>query len=750
MTAQIYPPYTMAYNFAIQAGQSSSSTDEQGNAIYNDGTYSFVTGKFNGTASFGVCGNKVSAGGGDDIFVAVYDNTGACVDVEIAGGTGTDEGLGITSFSSGGTKYVYVCGYKGSDIYFIKYTFAAGALNFSSDHTVTSSGTDGKARAITNDGTNVYATGYYTTSANFGSGTTRFKQDNCSSNNGTGRDMFLVKYGTGSWSETAFGQIGDSNSDDCEGYAITYASSPAARLYLTGYFKGTVRFVCPSGGTLSTNGSTGRDIFVTSATNGCVFNDDQKRGGGSSAETGGHEYTNDIGYGITSFYASSTSNGIAVTGNIHNSSCTFGTNTINGASNGSCAFFAKYPINSVTGNINGDASWAYSTGYSSGTETYSQGRCASNDGYHFVFGGLARSITTFSGASSTRIDLNGKSSTSSDVGFIVKFDRDGKVVWADEIDQAPASGGAKCFGIFTTSSCVQHITGYFAGSCSFGATPTNLTASGSSDVFVASVKKDNYVIEYCGTPSFSFEIHCDVTNASTYSWVGSPSSSNISPTNTWNPTFTISNCSSTAGTITYTVTTTGGTSAGSRTIIVKSSKAATSTSADAGVDKSNCSGSFTGTIGGSGCNGWTYSWTTCTSSISPCTALNPTVTNLTSTTNYTLTVTDACGATDTDVMTVTVNCSCCCLSEPDDTPIDNPTEVFPNPSGGIFTIMPGEDLPGYFNVVITDIAGRVIYAQSNVANDVPYSVDISDHARGTYLMTMTSGDKKIIYKLSIE
>ncbi|HLG02603.1 MAG TPA: SBBP repeat-containing protein, partial [Bacteroidia bacterium] len=85
------------FNWAVKAGGSGSDralsikVDAAGN--------SYITGFFNGTATFG--GNTVISSGVQDIFIAKYDNAGNCVWVQRAGGSGSDIGNGITVDNAG-------------------------------------------------------------------------------------------------------------------------------------------------------------------------------------------------------------------------------------------------------------------------------------------------------------------------------------------------------------------------------------------------------------------------------------------------------------------------------------------------------------------------------------------------------------------------------------------------------------------------------------------------------------------------
>lgn len=72
-------------------GMAGITTDALGN--------SFITGRFNGTVTVG--GTLLTSSGGDEIFIAKYDNSGNFIWVTQAGGIGSDYGNGITTSHDG-------------------------------------------------------------------------------------------------------------------------------------------------------------------------------------------------------------------------------------------------------------------------------------------------------------------------------------------------------------------------------------------------------------------------------------------------------------------------------------------------------------------------------------------------------------------------------------------------------------------------------------------------------------------------
>ena len=162
-------------NITALASAGGTSYDE-GNGIAVDASGNvYVTGSYNGTATFGTT-TKTSAGG-YDIFVAKYNSSGTLQWVQSAGGTSYDYGRGIAVDASGN---VYVTGYYegtatfgtttkisagGHNIFVAKYN-SSGALQWvqSARGTLYDIGSD-----IAVDGSgNVYVTGRYQGTATFG------------------------------------------------------------------------------------------------------------------------------------------------------------------------------------------------------------------------------------------------------------------------------------------------------------------------------------------------------------------------------------------------------------------------------------------------------------------------------------------------------------------------------------------------------------------------------------------------------
>ena len=97
---------------------------DQGISIAVDGSDTYLTGFFSGTATFGqgqTNQTTLSSAGIDDIFVAKYDSAGVLQWVRRAGGTGSDQGVGIAVDGSG---HSYLTGFFSGTA-----TFAQGQAN---------------------------------------------------------------------------------------------------------------------------------------------------------------------------------------------------------------------------------------------------------------------------------------------------------------------------------------------------------------------------------------------------------------------------------------------------------------------------------------------------------------------------------------------------------------------------------------------------------------------------------------------
>ena len=361
----------------------------------------YVTGSFQGNLNFG--GISLTSAGMADIFVAKYSPDGKVVWVKRAGGTGNDVGNGI---------------------------------------------------AIDDNG-NIYVTGYFDSTADFGN----FIMTTAGS-----QDIFIVKYltdGTVAWVNRAGGVDADDG-----GTSITVDLSE--NIYLTGYFRGTVAdfgkdtlFVINKPSDIYT------EIFIAK------YHSDGTEEWAKSA--GG--VLEDYGSGITT----DPNGNIYVTGYI-NGLANFG--SIKTIKNVYEAFVAKY-------SPDGNTVWVKESGDNQ-SESFSSGLGIAIDGYGntYITGGFFGSLN-FDGLQLTSIVNN---NSCHDI-FIAKYDAKGTCQWAqkaggtyDRFNEGWAITADALGNIFVTGKFFgdQSRPGYFGG--------VIITSySGSGDVFLAKYKTDGKI-----------------------------------------------------------------------------------------------------------------------------------------------------------------------------------------------------------------------------------------------------------------
>ena len=215
--------------------------DDEGLGIAVDGAgYVYVTGYFSGTATFG--SHTLTTNGSKDIFVAKIDPTNRIwVWAVKAGGAGNDEGHGI-AVDGAGNAYVTGCfegtatfgsqtltttDEYANDVFVTKLGTSGNwlwAVKAGGDYY-----DDGRDIAVDGAG-NAYVTGYFNNTATFGSYT-------LSATEGFYSDIFVAKLGTsGNWLWAV--EAGAVEHDVGDGIAV----DGAGNAYVTGYFKNTAHF----------------------------------------------------------------------------------------------------------------------------------------------------------------------------------------------------------------------------------------------------------------------------------------------------------------------------------------------------------------------------------------------------------------------------------------------------------------------------------------------------------------------------
>ena len=234
--------------FLVTFGVSGLDSDVAGVAIDSSDNI-YITGTSQGANLFG---KNVTSGTTDDIFVAKLNSSGVVQWVYAAGGTGRDRGRKIALDSSGN---IYVTGYYWSTVDFgggnvtSNGNWDAFLLKLNSSGTfqwVKSYGSTlndlGRDVAIdSND--NIYMLGNYRGTVDFGGG---------DENGAVNGDIFLVKFnssGVFQWVYTA----GASAADDSRALALDSNDNP----YITGSFRDTVNF---GGGNITAANTD--DLFI--------------------------------------------------------------------------------------------------------------------------------------------------------------------------------------------------------------------------------------------------------------------------------------------------------------------------------------------------------------------------------------------------------------------------------------------------------------------------------------------------------
>ena len=337
----------------------------------------YITGYYSTGINFG--GSALSSAGSYDIYVASFDSSGKHRWSKGFGSTSSDYGQALDIDASGNVyltgRFYYTINFGGGTItsagsydIFVASFDSSGKHRWSKAFGNTSSDY-GYGLAVDGSG-NVYVTGYYYNTVNFGGSTI--------TSNGSG-DMFIVSFtpsGVHRWSHG----YGGTSSD----YGWALATDAAGNVYATGYFYYTIKF-----GSTSHTAAGSYDTFVVSFTSGGAVRWSKAFGSTSS----------DYGYGID---VDSKGNSY-VTGMFYTSVKVDSNVTL--TSNGS------YDAYAVKFDTTGNALWGRSFGGTSSDYGYGIHVDLNNDVY---VGGYFYSSVDFGGGTLT--------ANSSD-GFLVKLEQ---------------------------------------------------------------------------------------------------------------------------------------------------------------------------------------------------------------------------------------------------------------------------------------------------------------------------------------
>ena len=361
-------------SYAVTFG--GTSTDFPSNVVVDSLGNAYITGDFHNTVNFG--SGNITSSGVKDIFIAKFDTTGSLEWVKTYGDSSFDRGLDIAIDSSD----------------------------------------------------NIYVTGYFMRTVNFGGGNVTVTDPSSG-----GSDLFVLKLNSSGEFQWVY-TVGGSNNDNGKGIDV----DSSGNVYISGIFKDTVNF---GGGDITSHGNF--DIFVLKLNSSGVFQWVYHAGG-----TG-----NDQAYPISV----DTNGNVLVAGyffdtaNFTPASCT---------SRGSADIFVLKLTTS--GLLN------FIRCYGSTSVDYPWGVDFDSAGNAYITGGFSNTINFDCG--------NTTSSGSQDI-FVMKLNSSGNCQWVYTVGDSDMDYG---WALETDSSNNSYITGYFQDTVNFGG--GNITSAGNRDVFV--------------------------------------------------------------------------------------------------------------------------------------------------------------------------------------------------------------------------------------------------------------------------
>jgi uncharacterized delta-60 repeat protein len=462
-----------------------------------------ITGFFAGTATFGVSdptATTLTATGGAldvDIFVARYAPDGSLIWARQTGGLFGDQGLGVAALPDGSVvitgSFVGIVTFGAGDPTATTLTATGGALDV--DIFVARYAPDGSliwARqagglgferglgvAALPDGS-VVITGEFQGTATFGAGaptaTTLTAAGGAFDN-----DIFVARYapdGSLTWARQAGGS---SPGPDEEGLGV--AALPDGSVVITGTFNETATFGVgdPTATTLTAaSGGRNSDIFVARyAPDGSLA---------WARQASGPSVEQSLGV------AALPDGSVVITGSF-GEIATFGagdptatTLIATGGALDADIFVARYAPD-------GSLSWARQAGGLGGQQ--GRGVAALPDGSVVITGSYAGTATFGVGdPTATTLTATGGAFIDANI-FVARYAPDGSLVWAR---QAGGLGGVQGLGVAALPDGSVVITGFYAGTATFGVgdpTTTTLTSTGATfgfDIFLARYTPVNYRI----------------------------------------------------------------------------------------------------------------------------------------------------------------------------------------------------------------------------------------------------------------
>ncbi|PBQ33317.1 hypothetical protein CNR22_16550 [Sphingobacteriaceae bacterium] len=450
----------MDYAGGLDYNSSTIATDANGN--------SYMTGLFNGTASFGTV--SVTSPSHPEVFVAKYDLNGICLWVRHFGGNDPDvygnEGKSIAVDASGNC---YVTGtFHGSvnnvvsvgsfslsgtgkrEIFTVKYD-ANGNEQWANQPS--NSGTmNNYAKSITVDGSgNSYITGY------LGGGPNVFGTTAALS----GPGAYIIMYnssGVAQWST----KLGNGNAD-----ALCVANDVNGNAYVSGYLQNTETFAASSPITLTSTGM--RDVFLAKiGSTGILAWVKQFGVGTSTAPSTPAAY----GKGIS---VDGLGN-IFLTGDYQKKLIVGSTTLLGSGPSSTDAFIAKF-------DLNGNPLWAYSTSNANGTGVNARGTGVKANnagdcfftGYYYPSSGPQQNTPSFCGLIFP--------SSGNQITYVIKINAGGSTAWG-QFSSGVGSSSIPA-GISIDQADNVYIAGNNQGTQVMGS--TTITSNGGYDVLIAKI-----------------------------------------------------------------------------------------------------------------------------------------------------------------------------------------------------------------------------------------------------------------------
>jgi hypothetical protein len=385
----------------LWATRIASTGDDVGYGVATDSSGNvFVTGYYNAALTLyntgGGTGATLAVTGGYDCFLAKYSSAGSVVWAAQIASTGTDQGNGVSTDSSGN---VFVTGYYnaaltlyntggttgatlavtgGYDVFLAKYS-SAGSVVWAAQ--IAGTGTDYGYGVATDSSGNVFVTGSYTAALTlYNTGGTTGATLAVTG----GYDVFLAKYssaGSVVWAT----RIASTGTD--QGYGV--ATDSSGNVFVTGYYSAACTLYNTGGGTGATLAFAGvTDVFLAKYSSaGSVL---------WAAQIG--STASDPGYGV----ATDSSGNVFVTGNYGAALTLYDTggttSTTLAFTGGVDAFLAKY---SPTGFISGTYN-VYSGGYPASSNVLVDGTYTPSSFSPYVNGS---NVTALSGTTAAATGL---------------------------------------------------------------------------------------------------------------------------------------------------------------------------------------------------------------------------------------------------------------------------------------------------------------------------------------------------------